>query len=60
MNAGSDACPTMLVDYKYKKNKSLKKIGHLEIKGKEKKYRSNGSRHRQQHQLGCVFRFSSG
>lgn len=55
MNAGSDACPPMLVDYK--KNKSIsEKIGRLEFKGKKRKYCSNGSRHRQQRQLRCVFR----
>lgn len=58
MNAGSDACPPMLVDYKKRKRRTelSEMIIHLGFKGRWRKYCRNGSRHRQQRQLRCVFR----
>lgn len=58
MNAGSDACPPMLVDYEKEKRqrKFSGKIGRLGFKEKRRKYSCNRGRHRQQRQLRCVFR----
>lgn len=57
MNAGSDACPPMLVDYKKEKEEENSgMIIRLGFKGGWRKYCRNGSRHRQRCQLRCVFR----
>lgn len=57
MNAGIDACPPMLVDYKKRKRRELSgMIIRLGFKGRWRKYCRNGSRHRQRRQLRCVFR----